>query len=234
MSQIIENILRDVCLDPRITNGTFCIEEDQHMEVLRDYFLKKGIPQDEIIKINNKILEGKYPQRQAYNKDGILCTFPTPQHKAKAIARGTHFEKNPNPQAPAVEKETPIEKEPVDDKPEPTIDGDEEDSGDEDIKPEPTIFQGDKQLSVEPTAGDKDVPIPAPAPTVPISPRTPERIAAEKEVVNQIMNTDDNVLSDIVPQVNEACKHQLKELYTKADEWGFREAVTFLTPYVKS
>jgi hypothetical protein len=43
----------------------------------------------------NKMLEGKYPERQAYNTNGILVTFPTPEYKQKAIARGTHFEENP-------------------------------------------------------------------------------------------------------------------------------------------
>jgi hypothetical protein len=41
------------------------------------------------------MLEGKYPERQAYNTNGILVTFPTPEYKQKAIARGTHFEENP-------------------------------------------------------------------------------------------------------------------------------------------
>ena len=43
----------------------------------------------------NKMLEGKYPERQAYNSNGILVTFPTPEYKQKAIQRGTHFEENP-------------------------------------------------------------------------------------------------------------------------------------------
>ena len=30
-----------------------------------------------------------------YNKDGLLVTFPSPEYKQRAIARGTHFEKNP-------------------------------------------------------------------------------------------------------------------------------------------
>jgi hypothetical protein len=41
------------------------------------------------------VTEGKYPERQAYNADGLLVTFPTPEYKQRAIARGTHFEKNP-------------------------------------------------------------------------------------------------------------------------------------------
>ena len=43
----------------------------------------------------NKMLEGRYPDRQAYNANGILVTFPTPEYKQKAIERGSHFEQNP-------------------------------------------------------------------------------------------------------------------------------------------
>jgi hypothetical protein len=39
--------------------------------------------------------EGNFPERQAYNKDGLLVTFPTPEYKQRAIKRGTHFEENP-------------------------------------------------------------------------------------------------------------------------------------------
>jgi hypothetical protein len=48
------------------------------------------------------------------------------------------------------------------------------------------------------------------------------------------MNTDDTVLSNVAGPINEKIlNHQLNELYKKADELGFKEAITFLTPYVK-
>ena len=92
---IFEKVLSQVSLDPRISDGTFRIEEDVHMEVLREYFIKKGIEESSVIEFSNKVLEGKYPERQAYNAKGILVTFPTPEYKADAIKRGTHFEENP-------------------------------------------------------------------------------------------------------------------------------------------
>jgi hypothetical protein len=39
--------------------------------------------------------EGKYPDRQAYNKDGWLVTFPSAQYKQAAIKKGTHYPSDP-------------------------------------------------------------------------------------------------------------------------------------------
>ena len=67
------------------------------MEVLCENLMDEcGLALNDVLHVHNRIIEGRYPERQAYNKDGLLVTFPTPQHKAKAIARGTHFEKDPS------------------------------------------------------------------------------------------------------------------------------------------
>ena len=259
MSNVLDRVFNEVCLDERITDGVFKMEEASHMDALRDYFIKRGITKEAAVNVTNRMVEGKYPERQAYNKDGILVTFPTPQHKAKAIARGTHFEKNPVPQVQQqrdAQAEEPPQA-PPGAQPEPgerPNDDAEEETGDDDNDDDDTgggggsgggggtsVFQGDKQLSIEPPRGDErpETPPQAPQPTVPPAPRTPERIAAEKEVVRGILATDDTQLSNIggplqVHEVMEAKKnHQLRELYKKADEWGFDEAVKFLTPHVK-
>jgi hypothetical protein len=95
MSRILEKMLNDISADDRIEDGIFSLENDAHMEVMREYLETRGISREQVVEFSNSVLEGKYPERQAYNKDGILVTFPTPQHKAKAIERGTHFEENP-------------------------------------------------------------------------------------------------------------------------------------------
>ena len=105
--RILNRIFTEVCLDNRITDGIFRMDEQSHIDALRDYFLKKGITKEAAIHVTNRMVEGRFPEKQAYNRDGVLCTFPTPQHKARAIARGTHFEKNPVPQV-----HTPNEEEP--------------------------------------------------------------------------------------------------------------------------
>jgi hypothetical protein len=94
-SNIFEKVLNNISLDPRIKDGMFSIEQNEHMDVLREYLAKKGIEESSIIEFANKVVEGKYPERQAYNAKGILVTFPTPEYKKAAIDRGTHFEEDP-------------------------------------------------------------------------------------------------------------------------------------------
>jgi hypothetical protein len=247
MSNIVDNVFAEVCLDERISDGIFRLDEEEHMNALRDYFIKRGITREAAVRVTNRMVEGRFPERQAYNKDGILVTFPTPQHKQKAIQRGTHFEKNPAPQnvtppkGPAPEEPNPSDKVPVDVKKD--EEPEEEPSGgkslptssEEEPGGNPKIKQGEKELEIEPPRGEeKPEPPPIPtSPTPPPVPRTPERIAAEKEVIKQIMNTDDSALTKIEPQLTKECRHQLNELYKKADEWGFKDAITFLTPYVR-
>jgi hypothetical protein len=240
MSNIVDNVFAEVCLDERITDGIFRLEEEEHMNALRDFFVKRGITREAAVAVTNRMLEGRFPERQAYNKDGILVTFPTPQHKAKAIQRGTHFEENPNPQA-----QTPPKEEPKRPDLKPTDKADNLPPKEEPKADAPAgepaggmvnkVQQGDKELSVEPPRGSEkpeSAPVPQ-APTVPQAPRTPERVAAEKEVIKQILATDDTALNPVDPTLNEELlRHQLDALYRKCDEWALREAGKFLKPYV--
>ncbi len=96
MANLIDRILAEVCLDDRIPDGVFDMSNNSHMDALRECMENSfNMSLNDCRDIHNKMLEGKYPERQAYNKDGLLVTFPTPQHKAKAIQRGTHFEQDP-------------------------------------------------------------------------------------------------------------------------------------------
>lgn len=236
MSKFVDNILADVCLDERISAGIFKIDEEAHMQALRDHLVRKGIAKEDAIAYTNKVLEGRFPERQAYNADGVLVTFPTPKHKAEAIKRGTHFEENPAP-----ENSTPEAKpEKRDDIPPPAHEIPDEAKPDAPAPQQPkpaaaqagpatSVVQGDKQLAVEPPRGDDKPeadPIPQP-PVVQQAPKTPERVAAEKEVIKQILATDDTALAPIVP-ANEILQHQLNEIYKKCQEWGFRDAETFI------
>jgi hypothetical protein len=222
MSQAIDHIFAEVCLDERVSDGVFRLEEEQHMNALRDHLCKRGLTIEDAISVTNRMMEGRFPERQAYNKDGILVTFPTPKHKAKAIAAKTHFEKNPNPQAPP--------KEPA---PEPTPKS--EPVAPQSTGPEPkSVNQGGQILSIEP-AGPKP---PEPPPEPPISPvnppNTPEKRAAEKTVVQQMMATDDYALmSKYHPSIPESCVKQLSILREHAITKGLNEASEFLSQYVK-
>lgn len=96
MSTLMEKLLNNVCLDERIDTGVFDITNNDHVDVMREFLVNKGIDERAAIEFANRVVEGgKHPERQAYNKNGILVTFPTPQHKQNAIRRGTHFEKDP-------------------------------------------------------------------------------------------------------------------------------------------
>jgi hypothetical protein len=246
MSHVIDRIFAEVCLDERVKDGIFKLDEDEHMSALRDLFVKKGLTRENATSLTNRMVEGKFPERQAFNKDGILVTFPTPQHKAKAIARGTHFEKNPNPQAAAQKQEPEIE-EPKknvgpDVAPPKEKDTEEDDEkADKDDEEEDSkgsggggkkVQQGDKELDVAPPQGEQPEAPPA-APQVPQQPQTPERIAAQKAVVQQMIATDNTDLGSIDPGMTETCKLQLAELFRRGQAMGLSEACGFLKTLVK-
>ncbi len=97
MDKIFEKVLNEISLDPKIKDGIFHIDNNEHMEVFREYFIKRGHEKSLVNEFSNLVLEkGNFPERQAYNKEtGILVTFPTPSYKAAAIKRGTHVEEDP-------------------------------------------------------------------------------------------------------------------------------------------
>jgi hypothetical protein len=246
MSKLVDKVFAEVCLDERVKDGIFNIEEEEHMDALRDYFLKKGIPKEAVREVTNLMVEkkGNFPDRQAWRKeDGILVTWPSPQHMTKAFAnfpgKYTHQDPNPGPAKPPAKQE-PIKREPPE-KEEDDEKGKEGEEGPKEPKgapvfpqsdgKEPTVKQGDKELEVEPPGGEKTS-VPSTSPTLPPAPRTPQRIAAEKEVAKQIMFTDDSALTKIEPQLNEICTKQLGELLKYADKQNYREAILFLIKYV--
>lgn len=91
----ITRIFNKICIDERIKEGVFFMEDNDHMDILQEYLMENGISIENSTYLRNKMIEGKYPERQAYNANGILVTFPSPEYKQRAIERGTHFEENP-------------------------------------------------------------------------------------------------------------------------------------------
>lgn len=92
---ISDFLLSELCLDNRVKDGIFDIFNNDHMDILREKLVEIGIPQSEVVELSNKVIEGKHPERQAYNANGILVTFPNAEYKQRAIRRGTHFEEDP-------------------------------------------------------------------------------------------------------------------------------------------
>ena len=96
VTTFIENVLADVCMDERIPSGTFDIDNQDHLYILQEYVADKT---DDVFAVSLlselRVVEGQYPERQAYNADGILATFPDEEAKKAALDRGTHFNDNP-------------------------------------------------------------------------------------------------------------------------------------------
>lgn len=251
MSNVLDSVFAEVCLDERISDGIFRMDETEHMNALRDYFIKRGITKEAAISVTNRMVEGRFPDRQAYRKeDGILVTWPSLKHKQKAMHEnpGKYVEQNPFPKKSEPVPE-PKEREPRKEKePEKTSEPKEDPSDMSDEMPGSNLFgggtagpkiqQGDKNLSIEPIRGTEQ-PTTAIASTLPQqpqpiqSPRSPERLAAEKEIIKQIIKTDDTALTNIANPLTEEYRQQvIKELYTEAYKRGFKEVVTFLTPYI--
>ena len=91
-----KSILNNVCCDHRVKDGCVDLKNPEHIFALQEHLENAGYNIDEILEKTSVLFEkGRFPERQAYNKDGILVTFPTPEYKAKAIDKGTHFAENP-------------------------------------------------------------------------------------------------------------------------------------------
>jgi len=217
--KMFDRILNNISLDPRIQDGTFRIEEETHMEVLREYFVNKGIAESDAIDFSNSVLEGKYPERQAYNAKGILVTFPTPEYKADAIKRGTHFEENPIRKASNVfSNDTAAPAEKPDAVPTPAA-APAKPTGDTKTglplsqaapaaaEPDPAAASSAPAGApvAEPTPATPIAPQPAPSSTPPVDPtelpppvpKSPAEKEADKTVIKKMLKGDDYMLEQV-------------------------------------
>ena len=91
-----KSVLNDVCCDNRVKSGVIDLKNADHVFVLQEYIEKVGFDIETIVNKTAQLFEaGKFPDRQAYNKDGILVTFPNKEYRDRAINKGTHFAENP-------------------------------------------------------------------------------------------------------------------------------------------
>lgn len=234
MRNIDESFLNSILLDwaANTEEGVPSLDE-QGVESLYNSLISNGLNEEEAYGVASIIAEkGKHPERQAYNKNGLLVTFPTPEYKARAIAKGTHFEKNPKvgqsnlfgggQQAPNQPAPTDVGNSPTSS----PMDAGSSELPKSDTQqpqtppaqkeiPEPgapgtpaappsggtttggsTSTPAQGQLATEPiqpVVQPSNVAIPAVSPTPPPVQKTPQEIAAEKEVIKQILNTDDTL-----------------------------------------
>ncbi len=80
-----------------VETGIVDFSDITHAEILFEEMVSCGLSERTASKVINDIRmeEGKYPERQAYNKEGWLVTFPSKEYKDIAIKRGTHFGSDP-------------------------------------------------------------------------------------------------------------------------------------------
>ena len=95
-TKMVEEIISDAALDTRISDGMVNLKNSEHIQVIAEVMYNRDIDVDTINEFVEKFMdEGKYPERQAYNKDGWLVTFPSAEYKQKAIKKGTHYGSDP-------------------------------------------------------------------------------------------------------------------------------------------
>lgn len=99
MKLIIDTIneaILDVCISPLTESGIFNPDNDQHIYMLIERLDQLNVDEKIISKAVSALRkEGKYPDRQAFNKDGWLVTFPSADYRSAAIKKGTHFTTDP-------------------------------------------------------------------------------------------------------------------------------------------
>ena len=97
ISKFIEEVLLESTLDNRIDDGIVDLTNALHMEVIHEVLKNKGLEDNSIEELFETMLaqEGKYPDRQAYNKEGWLVTFPSKEYRDAAIKKGTHAISDP-------------------------------------------------------------------------------------------------------------------------------------------
>lgn len=91
-----KSLINDICCDARIKDGIFDFQNQEHVFVLQEYLEKVGYDVNFVVDKTAELFEaGRFPERQAYNKDGILVTFPSKEYRDRAVNKGTHFAENP-------------------------------------------------------------------------------------------------------------------------------------------
>ena len=92
----IEEIISDAALDSRISDGIVNLKNSEHIQVIAEVMYNRDIDVDIINEFVERFMEeGKHPDRQAYNKDGWLVTFPSAEYKKAALKKGTHYPSDP-------------------------------------------------------------------------------------------------------------------------------------------
>lgn len=94
-NKLLEDIISDVCIHENVKDGIVDFSIQEHIDALISVLKTRTNDINLIREITNKINEGKYPDRQAYNREGFLVTFPNPEYKKKALSTGEYSNQDP-------------------------------------------------------------------------------------------------------------------------------------------
>ena len=89
--EAVNGSILDICVHPLVEDGTFDVQNTEHMFLLMESLIEKNFDDttvSEVVKVLRR--EGKHPERQAYNKEGWLVTFPSKEYRDAALKKGTH------------------------------------------------------------------------------------------------------------------------------------------------
>lgn len=99
LNTLISESILDAEIDPLNEAGIFNASDANHVNLfvkhLRINLREAGVDtlaEGEFCTLDEA---GKYPDRQAYNKEGWLVTFPSKEYKDRAIKKGTHYASDP-------------------------------------------------------------------------------------------------------------------------------------------
>lgn len=97
ISKLFDELIAECECDTRIESGIFDVYNSDHLVVLSEHMISRGISESIVEDAINSMSmeEGKYPERQAYNKEGWLVTFPSKEYRDAAIKKRTHFTSDP-------------------------------------------------------------------------------------------------------------------------------------------
>jgi hypothetical protein len=94
--ELIQEAILDASLSPIVENGIFDPFNPEHVFSLIESLEEKHVSNDIITEAVAALrYEGKFPDRQAFNKEGWLVTFPSAEYKQQAIKKHTHFDSDP-------------------------------------------------------------------------------------------------------------------------------------------
>lgn len=97
ISETIENLILECECDNRIESGIFDLYNTDHLIVMAEHIQARGLNEDMVDEMIEAMAvdEGKHPERQAFNKEGWLVTFPSKEYRDAAIKKGTHSISDP-------------------------------------------------------------------------------------------------------------------------------------------